>query len=195
VYLFWVFLPVIAAFLLWNRSESPAVIALCLGAGLLLWTPVEYFTHRYVLHRLAPHYQHHDDPAVIEYLFAPIWLSGGFALALWTLLAAAIGWRHAALLESGTIAGYLFYEAIHLRIHSQAAGGALLRYWRKQHYYHHFADDTRCYGVTTPLWDLIFRTGPSRALAHASQYDGRNCDEAADPSRVAVQRRDKSRVQ
>jgi len=180
VYLFWVFLPVIAASLAWNRAEPFAFIAGSLAAGLLLWTPIEYATHRYVLHRLAPHYQHHDEPAVLEYLFAPLWLSGGFALALWAILAAPIGWRHAALVESGTIAGYLFYEAVHVRIHSQAAGGLLLRYWRKQHYYHHFADDTRCYGVTTPLWDHIFRTASARALPHNSEYHDRNSDGTAD---------------
>jgi sterol desaturase/sphingolipid hydroxylase (fatty acid hydroxylase superfamily) len=32
---------------------------------------------------------------------------------------------------------------------------------RRRHYYHHFADDTKCYGVVTPFWDRIFRTLPA----------------------------------
>jgi sterol desaturase/sphingolipid hydroxylase (fatty acid hydroxylase superfamily) len=162
VYAFWVYLPVILAALAWNffaGSDGPLVWIACLIAGLLLWTPVEYVTHRYLLHRIAPHYQHHDEPTVVAYIFAPLWLSGSAAILLWGLLALVThSWQRGALVEAGTISGYLFYEAVHVRIHSKAAGGACLRFWRKYHYYHHFADDTRCYGVTSPLWDWVFRT-------------------------------------
>jgi sterol desaturase/sphingolipid hydroxylase (fatty acid hydroxylase superfamily) len=165
---FWVYAPVILAALVWNLSQPPTTIALALAAGLLLWTPIEYVTHRYLLHRIAPHFQHHDEPTVLEYLFAPLWLSSTFAVALWGILTLALhSWQRAALVEAGTISGYLFYEALHIRIHSQAAGGVLLRFWRKHHYYHHFADDTRCYGVTSPVWDVVFRT---RASAIQSPY-------------------------
>ena len=80
---------------------------------------------------------------------------------LWGLLALATGsWQRAALIEAGTILGYLLYEALHVRIHSAAAGGAILRALRKHHFYHHFADDTRCFGVTSGVWDRIFGTAP-----------------------------------
>ncbi len=157
---FGVYLPLVVAALAWNLREPPSVWAICLLSGLALWTPIEYLVHRYVLHRLAPHYQHHDEPETLAYIFAPLWLSGGFAIALWALLAWAAGsWQRAALVEAGTVAGYLFYEALHVRLHSRAAGGPLLRALRKHHFYHHFADDSRCYGVTSPIWDYVFRTG------------------------------------
>lgn len=166
MYVFWVYLPAIVAALGWNLlagTDGAGVWAACLLSGLALWTPIEYIVHRYALHRLAPHYQHHNEPTVVEYIFAPLWLSGSSAILLWGLLALAAGsWRRGALVEAGTIAGYLFYEALHVRIHSATAGGALLRALRKHHFYHHFGDDTRCYGVTSPVWDVVFRTREPR---------------------------------
>jgi dihydroceramide fatty acyl 2-hydroxylase len=159
VYTFWVYLPLVATALVWNRGASPMVWVACLLAGLALWTPIEYLVHRYALHRLAPHYQHHDEPTVVAYIFAPLWLSGSSAVLLWGLLALAAGsWQRGALIEAGTIIGYLLYEAVHVRIHSAAAGGPILRVLRKHHFYHHFADDTRCFGVTSGIWDRIFGT-------------------------------------
>lgn len=156
---FWVYVPLVLGALVWNWGAPLGVWAACLLTGIALWTPIEYVVHRYVLHRLAPHYQHHDEPETLAYIFAPLWLSGGFALALWGLLWLATGsWQRAALVEAGTVSGYLFYEALHVRMHSPIAGGRLLRVLRKHHFYHHFADDSRCYGVTSPVWDYVFRT-------------------------------------
>src|SRR5207248_9576913 len=100
VFVFWIYLPVIDAVVAWNllsRSDGFGVSAACLIAGLALWTPIEYLVHRHALHRLAPHYQHHDQPTVLEYIFAPLWLSGLSAILLWSLLALAAGsWRRGA---------------------------------------------------------------------------------------------------
>jgi dihydroceramide fatty acyl 2-hydroxylase len=166
VFVFWVYLPIVIAAIVWNLfagTGGAAVWAVCLLTGLALWTPIEYLVHRYALHRLAPHYQHHNEPTVVEYIFAPMWLSGGSAILLWGLLALAAGsWQRGALVEAGTIAGYLCYEWLHVRIHSAVPGGMLLRALRKHHFYHHFADERRCYGVTSPIWDQVFRTNEPR---------------------------------
>src|SRR5512143_3947036 len=182
VYAVWVYPPLIVAALAWNLPVEPVVWAVSIAAGLLLWTPLEYITHRVLLHRIAPHYDHHNEPTVVAYIFAPFTLSGPMAVVLWALLSLITGsWRRGALVETGTIAGYLFYEALHVRIHSRAAGGAMLRFWRRYHFYHHFADDTRCYGVTSPLWDYVFRTTATpRACAAERSYDSRNSDGAGD---------------
>jgi sterol desaturase/sphingolipid hydroxylase (fatty acid hydroxylase superfamily) len=176
VRVFSVYVPLVAAAMVWNRSSSPAVWVACLAIGLALWTAVEYLMHRWVLHRLAPHYQHHEQPEALEYIFAPLWLSGVSAVVLWALLALAAGsWQLAALVMAGTVSGYLFYEALHVRMHSAAAGGPLLRTLRKHHFYHHFADDTRCYGVTTPVWDYVFGTIPfQRAAAETAEKTRRS---------------------
>lgn len=173
---FWVYLPLVLGAFAWNRDASLGMWAVCLLTGIALWTVVEYFMHRYVLHRLAPHYQHHDEPETLAYIFAPLWLSGVSATVLWALLSLAIGsWQRAALVLAATVAGYLFYEALHVRMHSPVAGGKLLRVLRKHHFYHHFADDSRCYGVTSPIWDYVFRTksayhGPT-AIDGSAHFD------------------------
>jgi sterol desaturase/sphingolipid hydroxylase (fatty acid hydroxylase superfamily) len=163
VRVYWVYLPLIVAALAWNLDQPPAVWAICIALGLALWTAVEYAMHRLVLHRLAPHYQHHDEPETLAYIFAPLWLSGTSAAVLFILLGFAAGsFQRGALVEAATVSGYLCYEAIHVRMHSPVAGGPLLRALRKHHFYHHFADDSRCFGVTTPVWDYVFRTGSQR---------------------------------
>jgi sterol desaturase/sphingolipid hydroxylase (fatty acid hydroxylase superfamily) len=131
------------------------------ASGLLIWTLVEYLMHRLAFHGFAPHTEHHLNPKDQRYIVAPLWLSTSGVCALCGIFGLGTGsWKTAASIVSGIIAGYLAYELIHLRIHSGKRGGRLLRALRKHHYYHHFANDRVCFGVTSPFWDLIFRTGP-----------------------------------
>ena len=160
---FSVYIPLIVAAVVWNFAQAlpaPAFFGYFVS-GLLLWTVLEYFIHRYAFHRLAPHYQHHEFPADRRYIFAPLWFSLGSAAGLWAMLSLAAGsWARGALIEAGAVAGYLGYEWVHIRIHSERPGGAMLRALRRHHYYHHFADDTKCYGVVTPFWDRVFGSLP-----------------------------------
>lgn len=153
--------PVIAAAVVANFGlPLPGAFASVAG-GLALWTLLEYGIHRFAFHGFLPHYQHHEDPRDPAYIVAPLWLSGGTAAALFLLLRIPAGsWPRAGLTVAAIVAGYLAYEAVHLRIHSNAAGGPLLRALRKRHYYHHFADERYCYGVTTPVWDHVFGSQP-----------------------------------
>jgi hypothetical protein len=48
---------------------------------------------------------------------------------------------------------------IHYSIHQVALVRRLLRPLASHHLHHHFADSSRCFGVSTPLWDWILRTG------------------------------------
>jgi dihydroceramide fatty acyl 2-hydroxylase len=154
-----VYIPLVLGALIWNVGAGAATWAACLAIGLALWTVVEYLMHRWVLHRMAPHYQHHDEPDTLAYIFAPLWLSGVSAVVLWGLLSLAAGsLQRGALIMAGTVGGYLLYEAIHVRMHSRVVGGPILRALRRHHFYHHFGDDTRCFGVTSPVWDVVFRT-------------------------------------
>jgi hypothetical protein len=140
------------------------------AGGLLLWTVLEYLIHRFAFHGFAPHWQHHAEPADPKYILAPIWLAGAGASLIWLLFFGLTGSAaFAALAISGVASGYLAYEWVHLRIHGTKAGGMVMRFLRKQHYYHHFADDTVCYGVTSPLWDCILRSWPEARSGRKSQ--------------------------
>jgi sterol desaturase/sphingolipid hydroxylase (fatty acid hydroxylase superfamily) len=178
----WVYLPLTLAAGVWNFFYGTPIAA---GAayflsGLLAWTLLEYAMHRFAFHGFAPHYKHHADPVDPKYILAPLWFSLSAAATLWIGAALLAGsWSLAALLTSGVLAGYLAYEWVHLRIHSQVAGGQLLRSWRKHHYYHHFADDRKCYGVTSPLWDSVFGSLPVSAIHSPAP---RSSDNTAAPS-------------
>lgn len=143
---------------LYNKSVAWLVE---FAAGLVTWTLIEYFMHRLAFHGFAPHTEHHLDPANRKYILAPLWLSTSGACSLFGIFWLSMGsWKTAAFIVAGIIAGYLAYELIHLRIHNGRRGAWLLRALRKHHYYHHFASDRVCFGVTSPLWDIVFRTVP-----------------------------------
>ncbi|HUB78779.1 MAG TPA: sterol desaturase family protein [Bryobacteraceae bacterium] len=132
--------------------------------GVLAWTILEYFIHRLAFHGFAPHWEHHANPTDPVFIVAPLWLSlSSTALLLVLFSLAAHSFSAGASIVAGVMAGYLAYEAVHLRIHSPVAGGRLLRALRRHHYYHHFASDQVCYGVTSPVWDCVFGSMPSSA--------------------------------
>ena len=134
-----------------NVAAAARRFAACDRAGLFLWTLLEYGIHRFAFH------------GFLAALPAPRRSEGSeihrlAALAFLRNLAAALGgdarprrfWARSGLTLAGIISrAILLYEAVHLRIHANEAGGPLLRALRKRHYYHHFADDHFHYGVTT----------------------------------------------
>jgi 4-hydroxysphinganine ceramide fatty acyl 2-hydroxylase len=149
-----------------SEPVKPALVAV----GLLVWTLIEYLLHRFVLHYRpqAPvlqavveklHLGHHRDPQdeakITVPVFASLPIAGGL-LALFRLISGS--WEMAALLLVGSIAGYLYYETVHFWIHCGARRGRWQGSQRANHMFHHFRDQHRCFGVTTPLWDLLLGT-------------------------------------
>ena len=59
---------------------------------------------------------------------------------------------------AGFITGYLCYDTIHFAVHHWTGKSALLRYLKRRHFRHHYADSTRDFGVSTPLWDVLIGT-------------------------------------
>jgi sterol desaturase/sphingolipid hydroxylase (fatty acid hydroxylase superfamily) len=170
---FMCYVPLASGLSLWAWPDAalpevakPALMAL----GLLMWTLIEYLLHRFLLHAhpQAPgllaiveklHLGHHRNPQDEGKLTVP--LSGSLPIAscllgLFRLMTGS--WQVAALLLTGSIAGYLYYETVHFRIHCGARHGRWLRQRRTHHLSHHFQDPTRGFGVTTQVWDLILGT-------------------------------------
>ncbi len=166
------------AFILWNlfaeRTPVWAWIVLPLS-GLLFWSLLEYVLHSQFFHDPPPRYhwlslshtEHHEAPndpnhIVVRLAFSlPVAavLFAVFSLALWSV-------RLAGLIQVGIIVGYLSYEIIHYSIHVVPAVRRVLKPLASHHLHHHYADQTRCYGVTSPLWDWVFHTvRRSRAAA------------------------------
>jgi 4-hydroxysphinganine ceramide fatty acyl 2-hydroxylase len=59
---------------------------------------------------------------------------------------------------AGLISGYLCYDTIHYAVHHASGRSILLRSLKRRHFRHHYADSTRDFGVSSPLWDYIIGT-------------------------------------
>ena len=63
-------------------------------------------------------------------------------------------------LFAGFLAGYLIYDYTHYYLHHFVPKSARGKQLREQHMRHHFQDHRFGYGVSSPLWDAVFRTLP-----------------------------------
>jgi 4-hydroxysphinganine ceramide fatty acyl 2-hydroxylase len=147
-------------------SLWPAYITL----GVMSWTLIEYMLHRFVLHMRVDamavqrtverlHLGHHWEPRDEAKVTVPVYGSlpiAGPLLGVFRLMAGS--WEVSGLLMIGCVAGYLWYETVHFRIHCSTRRGRWLRRQRTYHFSHHYRDQGRCFGVTTPLWDWICGT-------------------------------------
>lgn len=112
------------------------------------------------------HGVHHDYPNDSTRLVMPpsvsIPLSALFFLAFAALFGAA-----APAVFVGFIAGYLVYDTIHYVVHHANGRFAVVRALKRRHFRHHYADSSRDFGVSSPLWDLILGTLGSARAARA----------------------------
>jgi len=103
------------------------------------------------------HGVHHDYPNDSTRLVMPpsvsIPLAGLFFLVYVGLFGGA-----APAVFAGFIAGYLIYDTIHFAVHHASGRWALVRALKRRHFRHHYADSSRDFGVSSPLWDLVLGT-------------------------------------
>ena len=80
----------------------------------------------------------------------------------WVAFTLIFGTPEAYPLFGGFIAGYLTYDYMHYWVHHFVPKSKLGKRLREQHMRHHFQDHRFGYGVSSPLWDVVFRTLPRR---------------------------------
>jgi sterol desaturase/sphingolipid hydroxylase (fatty acid hydroxylase superfamily) len=147
-------------------------IPLFLG-GLAIWTLTEYWLHRLVFHwqprfrggsrlHFIIHGVHHDHPNDAMRLVMPPAASIPLAALFFGLFWLALGTPHALPLFAAFLSGYLIYDYTHYHLHHHAPTTRLGRRLREQHMRHHFQDHRYGFGVSSPLWDAVFRTLPRR---------------------------------
>ena len=155
------------------RSHEPGRAVedylLLIPSGIIVWTLFEYGLHRFFFHwrplnsRLANfvsgfHLVHHKRPRDPDCILArPRTTLPLSAIIVGLTLVATGSTTTAAGIATGVWAGFLYYEWVHYRIHTSGSTRGLDRH-RKRHFRHHFIDETKCFGVTSPLWDLVFGT-------------------------------------
>lgn len=143
---------------------------LLLASGVLSWGLLEYGLHRFIFHYdartelgkklvYAAHLSHHDDPRATNRFFSSLVISAPVAAAYLLLAWVATGsLRAASFLFAGLALGYFYYEWLHFRAHHRRARLWLFRYLRKYHLLHHYRTPELRFGVTSPLFDVIFGT-------------------------------------
>ena len=58
--------------------------------------------------------------------------------------------------------GYLAYDYTHYHVHHLVPRTKHAKQLREQHMRHHFQDHRYGFGVSSPLWDVVFRTLPRK---------------------------------
>ncbi len=106
------------------------------------------------------HGVHHDYPNDSTRLVMPPSVSIPLAIVFWYAFRAAFGLASPAVF-AGLIVGYLAYDTIHHGTHHASASSPLARIWKKRHFRHHYANSERDFGVSNPLWDVVFGTKSS----------------------------------
>lgn len=155
--------PVLIVGLLSAADGGFAALGLSFMVGLVAWSLFEYLLHRFVFHRVQPfkrlHDVHHDKARA--YVGLPPWVLWPAAGVL-VVTATVTGFQGGL---AGVVAGYLAYIVFHDRMHHGSPVrwprvGARGFFWRqnRRHYLHHTKGLEANYGVTTPLWDMAFRT-------------------------------------
>jgi sterol desaturase/sphingolipid hydroxylase (fatty acid hydroxylase superfamily) len=141
--------------------------------GLLFFTLFEYVIHRFIFHGIEKegwvrkvfpratfnHYMHHCRPRDARYFVAPLYwefITMAFLLAFFRV---ALGsWSWSAGINSGILVGGIAYDFFHYTFHFKEPRVFFLKALKHAHVTHHFVDTKARFGVTSPLWDVVFGT-------------------------------------
>ncbi len=167
------FIPVIVAMEWLAIADDLAVwkLALLSIGGVGIWTLTEYWLHRLVFHwepdngfgrrmHFIIHGIHHDHPNDKLRLVMPPAVSIPLAALFYLAFTLVFGTPEAYPLFGGFIAGYLAYDYTHYYVHHFVPKSQLGKKLREAHMRHHFQDHRFGFGVSSPLWDVVFRTLP-----------------------------------
>lgn len=163
------------AFLYWGTQHTAVTTAQYLvlaPAGLLLWTLFEYLMHKHLYHMLPTnkfkgwfqynmHGLHHEYPKDKSRLAMPPLAIIAIAFMFLFVIKLFIGDLTYAF-TPGFLLGYAGYLCVHYIVHAfQPPKNAFKVLW-VNHGIHHYKDPDAAFGVSSPLWDYVFRTLPKK---------------------------------
>jgi sterol desaturase/sphingolipid hydroxylase (fatty acid hydroxylase superfamily) len=169
-----VFGPAIVALIVLSlRATSFERTLFAFAFGWVLWTLIEYWTHRTVFHfepeggfgeRLhwMIHGVHHDHPNDPRRLVLPPVVSVPFGAAFLALFVLGLGRADGWAVCAGFYGGYLAYDMLHFALHHHRPKSRLARLLHQLHMRHHFEDEHSGFGVSAPWWDVVFGTYSAR---------------------------------
>lgn len=141
-------------------------------SGWLVWTFAEYWVHRYVYHvhtsnkallkiQHMGHGIHHQFPKDPTRLAMPpvpaLILASSFFGIFWLIMR-----DYAVAFFPGFLWGYMLYISIHYAEHrfKTPKFGPWKRLWKYHAMHHYKYPEDKAFGVSTNLWDFVFRTLP-----------------------------------
>ncbi|MBL7685383.1 MAG: sterol desaturase family protein [Deltaproteobacteria bacterium] len=165
------FLPPILILLYQSFTGSLSILEnlLLFVLGVITWSLTEYLLHRFLFHyepssnlgkRLVFlfHGIHHDYPNDSKRLVMPPSVSLPIAAILfYCFYFSVIG----KIFLAGFGTGYLIYDLMHFSLHHFPMKSLWAMKLKQYHLRHHFKNPNQGYGVSSPLWDWVFRTRPS----------------------------------
>jgi sterol desaturase/sphingolipid hydroxylase (fatty acid hydroxylase superfamily) len=154
--------------LAWVRGAGVGSLAAWYIIGMAVWSVFEYGMHRFSFHHTPAsrtglafgymmHGVHHAYPDDSRRWVMPMIVTvpvGLTILAIFWLLLGTAGLPAFA----GFAHGYLAYDTVHYAIHRGPLPTSVGRFLRRHHMQHHYATPEARFGVSSPLWDVFFRT-------------------------------------
>jgi sterol desaturase/sphingolipid hydroxylase (fatty acid hydroxylase superfamily) len=168
---------IVKAFIDYSGPGFPVHIPYGFVLGLFLWTFAEYTLHRYIFHYKprSPrqerivflfHGVHHAQPQCKTRLVMPPAVSVPVSIIFYGLFSLVVGGLLKAPqwvlpLLGGFMVGYLIYDMIHYATHHARMRSPVLKFLKRHHMRHHYKTPDQRFGVSTPLWDIVFGTLPA----------------------------------
>lgn len=171
-----IYVPVIAILMYLSVAEyqlSALSIFILFIGGMFTWSLAEYLLHRFIFHYNAKsnfgkkihfifHGVHHDYPGDSKRLVMPPSVSIPLAVIFYFIFKLIFGQALMMPFFAGFILGYLFYDITHYAIHHFNMHSKFWLAIKNHHMLHHYQDEFKGYGVSSPFWDVIFKTTFSR---------------------------------
>ena len=155
--------------LVWSLAATtrPLLLLPVGTCALLGYTLTEYSWHRFLFHtqKVLPslrkgHARHHGSPRAP--LALPFVIAVPHALVVWGLATMVVGSSLGAFFTAVWFSGYVAYAWLHHLMHAERQWSIIL--WLRENHEVHHRRQKRNFGVTSPLWDVVFGTyaAPSR---------------------------------
>lgn len=162
-----------AALVYWAAAYTNinfGIIPLLFVGGFLFFTFIEYWAHRKIYHvepdtprkkrlQYLMHGVHHDQPKDKARLAMPPIVSLLLATAFHGLFYLILN-EYAFSFSGGFLVGYAFYLLVHYSVHAYRPPKNWMNIFWRHHALHHYKYPELAFGVSSPLWDVVFSTMP-----------------------------------
>jgi sterol desaturase/sphingolipid hydroxylase (fatty acid hydroxylase superfamily) len=140
--------------------------------GWFIFTFIEYLAHRFLFHmdtdtevkkniQYTCHGVHHEYPKDKERLAMPP-IASLFLSSVFFFIFKLIFGQFVFGILSGFLFGYAVYLFVHYAVHAYPPPKNFLKVLWVHHSIHHYKDDEKAFGVSSPLWDWLLGTMPER---------------------------------